>query len=120
VDAKSSTVRKSIMLFSTGVLTLVGFPRPTPACCPAYERDRRVTIADQEILILWDAERRLERFVRRAAFETTGGGDFGFLVPTPSQPALAEVPNAVFHRLRQATSAKVVRSYRADFMPLVI
>ncbi len=106
-------------VLAAAALALVCWARPAAACCTTYGRDGRVAIADQEILIVWDAERRFERFVRRAAFETTGSRDFGFLVPTPSKPALAEVPNIVFDRLREATRPKVVSGYTIDFMPLV-
>ena len=101
-------------------MALLGSLRPAAACCTVYPADRRVAIVDQEILIVWDAKNGLERFVRRAAFETPGGRDFGFLVPTPSVPALAEVPNAVFDRLRQATRPRVVTGYRIDVTPLVL
>jgi hypothetical protein len=107
-------------VLAAAALALVCWARPAAACCTTYGRDGRVAIADQEILIVWDAERRFERFVRRAAFETTGSRDFGFLVPTPSKPALAEVPNIVFDRLREATRPKVVSGYTIDFMPLVL
>ena len=120
MDGKSGLIRRSLILSLAGLLTLVGRARPVAACCPVHERNERVTIADQEILILWDPERSLERFVRRASFETAVGRDFGFLVPTPSKPALAEIPNAVFDRLRKATSPKVVNGYRANFTPLVL
>jgi hypothetical protein len=90
------------------------------ACCPAFAEGARVAIADQEILIVWDQERGIEHFVRRAGFETAGRSDFGFLVPTPTKPALAEAPTGVFDALRDATKPVPEAHYQPDLMPLVL
>ncbi|MEZ6188622.1 MAG: DUF2330 domain-containing protein [Planctomycetota bacterium] len=76
------------------------------ACCPAMPAGARVKIADQEVLIVYDAERGVEHFVRSAAFESEAEG-FGFLVPTPSQPTLAEADPWVFEALRDVTRPPV-------------
>ena len=51
-------------------------------------------IAEESAVIVWEGATRTEHFVRRATFATTAA-DFGFLVPTPSKPELAEVVKAV-------------------------
>jgi hypothetical protein len=70
-----------------------------------------VAMAAEEALVVWDAEARVEHFVRRASFET-GAKDFGFLVPTPGKPELAEADGGVFGRLAQAIAPEVVRERR--------
>jgi hypothetical protein len=82
-------------------------PRTGKTCAPAPRPDQSVHIADEEALIVWDAAKRTEHFVRRASFRTEGpagaANDFGFLVPTPTQPTLGEADNAVFASLEGAT-----------------
>jgi hypothetical protein len=82
-------------------------PAPAHACAIAPPPDIRVRMDAEEALIVWDAERRIEHFVRRAAFESAGD-DFGFLVPTPSRPELAEADDQVFDRLASATRPEVI------------
>lgn len=79
---------------------------PADACCPAPPLGQRVQIADQEILIVWDAATRTEHFIRRASFSTRLPS-FGFLVPTPGVPSLGEAPDALFDRLTEAIRPKV-------------
>ncbi|HET6880780.1 MAG TPA: DUF2330 domain-containing protein [Pirellulales bacterium] len=55
----------------------------------------RVEIADEEAIILWDAHSKTEHFIRRSSFRSEAKV-FGFLVPTPTQPTLAEVDNEAF------------------------
>ncbi len=82
-------------------------PRPSEACAPAPHPDQIIRIADEEALIVWDAARKTEHFVRRASFRHEGAKgkatDFGFLVPTPTQPTLGEASDSVFATLEGAT-----------------
>ena len=97
-------------------LAIVLFLRDTPpcvdACCPAYRLGQEFRIADQRILIAWDPETKIEHFVREAAFkrpeqmqDANGqarqdtGRDFGFLVPSPSEPQIEEADASVFGSL---------------------
>jgi len=66
-------------------------------------------MADEEALIVWDAERGMQHFVRRAAFHTEAD-DFGFLVPTPARPELAEADDDVFARLAEVIQPAVVHT----------
>jgi hypothetical protein len=80
--------------------------RPAPvarACAPVTRGGERVEIAAERALVVWDPVRRIEHFVRAAAFETASR-DFGFLVPTPSVPTLAAETRALFDAL--ATHAR--------------
>ena len=60
------------------------------ACAPAPRAGEVVRITDEAALIVWDPKTKTEHFIRSASFATTAK-DFGFLVPTPSQPELSEV-----------------------------
>lgn len=84
-------------------------PRAVEACAPAPRPGHEVRIAGEEALIVWEGATKTEHFVRRGRFEVHGDGgptDFGFLVPTPSKPALAETSDAVFDELERATRPK--------------
>ena len=62
----------------------------------------------------------MEHFVRRADFESeTVPKDFGFLVPTPPQPKLSEVPDLVFDQLGEVMKPeiKVEKVTKISFMP---
>ena len=67
------------------------------ACCPAGPKGRSVVNADQTVIIIWDAARKMQHFIRKASFKSEAD-DFGFLVPSPSQPELAESSNDAFVR----------------------
>jgi hypothetical protein len=85
------------------------------ACAIAPPESEHVRMEAEEALIVWDAKAGVEHFIRRAAFETASK-DFGFLVPTPSKPTLAEADDAVFARLEEHTKPEVVtkRSYEVE------
>jgi hypothetical protein len=70
-------------------------------------RGARVAIATESAVIVWDEKTRTQHFIRRAAFDTRVPY-FGFLVPTPTQPKLAEAPDALFNRLEVWTRPQVV------------
>lgn len=100
----------SLMLaFGLSACPLLG---PMRACCPVGPTGKPVVNADQTVIILWDAPTRTQHFIRQASFKSAAD-DFGFLVPTPSQPKLDESGNEVFTLLRQRTEPerkKVARS----------
>lgn len=91
----------------TGALAL---PCPARACGTAWPPGARVQIADEEAVIVWDAKAKREDFVRRASFRGTAA-EFGFLVPTPAKPELAEVPDQVFFGLEDITRPEVVSQH---------
>ncbi len=89
--------------------------RPAEPCAPAPPKGAIVETADEEAVIVWDAEHHVEHFIRRAVFRSTAKA-FGFLVPTPTQPKLGEVPDRVFDELGWAIAPKV-RIERSGFEP---
>ncbi|MFO0804824.1 MAG: DUF2330 domain-containing protein [Gemmataceae bacterium] len=79
---------------------------PSPACAPAPMRGEYVEITQETALIIWDRESKTEHFIRRANFQSSSP-DFGFLVPTPVQPELAEADESVFDHLSAYTAPKI-------------
>jgi len=77
--------------------------RAAQACAPAPPEGAHVSIVAEEAIIIWDAAKGVEHFIRRADFETDASS-FGFIVPTPTEPELAEAPRNLF-----ATFAGLVR-----------
>lgn len=71
---------------------------PRASACAALGRSGPISIVGEEALIVWDPAARREHFVRTADF-AGADPDFGFLVPTPSRPELAEEPDSLFARL---------------------
>ncbi len=80
---------------------------PAPACCPAPPSWRMPVVnADQSVIIIWDAATKTQHFIRKASFKSDAD-DFGFLVPTPAQPILAEAGNDAFATLADVTAPPV-------------
>src|SRR5262245_46839213 len=73
-----------------------------PACSPAPPSGKAVVNADQSVIILWDADTKTQHFIRKASFKSDAD-DFGFLVPTPTQPELNESGNEAFPYLQKLT-----------------
>ena len=65
-----------------------------------------VAIADESAIILWNAAAKTQHFIRRASFNTAAK-DFGFLVPSPGRPTLAESDDAAFELLAKITAPRV-------------
>ncbi len=97
----------SVSLWLLSVILLVGAlalaATPTPACCPARPiSGKPVVNADQSVVLIWDEATKTEHFIRRASFQGDAT-DFGFVVPSPSQPELSESGNEAFPYLQKIT-----------------
>lgn len=82
----------------------------TRACCPAWRRGEMVRIADQRILVAFDPRTGVEHFVREARFagdRADADGSFGFLVPSPAEPEIAEADGGVFDVLERLSSPRI-------------
>jgi Uncharacterized protein conserved in bacteria (DUF2330) len=101
----------AIPAFAGIVLLLSIQSRSIEACCPAPRSGEPVVNADQSIVIIWDAANQMQHFIRRASFKSEGE-DFGFLVPSPSKPELAESGNEAFPLLQQITEPEVITQNR--------
>lgn len=64
-------------------------------CCLAFSMSNPMSLVDEKAIIVWDAERKLEHFVRQASFEGEAA-DFGFIVPSPTEPKVAEAEEEAF------------------------
>lgn len=104
-------------------LSLSFAARVAAACAPAPPPGVTVTIAEESAIIVWDEASKREHFIRRASFHASGKGafqDFGFLVPTPDKPELAEVADEVFTRLEEATKPEVVHKHELVVEPTAL
>jgi len=93
------TMSPSRVLAALCAAALLTAPTGATPCAFVGGAELRVRIDAEEALIVWDAARRTEHFIRRADFRKERGGAFGFLVPTPTRPTLAEADEGVFSRL---------------------
>jgi hypothetical protein len=80
---------------------------PAPGCAPVTRAGGRVTIASESAIIIWDEKTKTEHFIRRASFETRVPY-FGFLVPSPTTPELAEAPDQLFKDLEEWSKPETV------------
>lgn len=89
------------------------------ACAPAPHAGDEIAIVEESAVIVWDAAAQTEHFIRHATFHGKGR-DFGFLVPTPGVPALAEVGDEIFDKLEARTQRETISRTRKelDFTPL--
>jgi hypothetical protein len=87
---------------------------PAQACCPAPPQGRAAVNADQTVILVWDAVAKTEHFIRRATFKGDTN-DFGFIVPTPNQPELAESGDAAFPAFAKITAPEVHRVKRSPW-----
>jgi hypothetical protein len=87
--------------------------RSARACGLAAGANERVEIDTEGALIVWDGKRHLEHFVRSATFHTTAKS-FGFLVPTPTRPTLADADSQAFQALLDITRPAVEQEWRLD------
>lgn len=85
------------------------------ACASLGEGELPPRVSQESAIIVWDAAHHREHFIRRATFETMSR-DAGFLVPTPTIPALAEANDAAFtgftELLRPKKVEEIQRTYR--------
>lgn len=78
------------------------------ACCPAPRGGGVVLNADQTVIMIWDAAKQTQHFIRQATFASKEQ-DFGFLIPSPTQPELEEAGNEAFPYLAKLTAPEVIR-----------
>jgi hypothetical protein len=67
-----------------------------------------VVNADQTVIIIWDAATKTQHFIRRASFKSEGD-NFGFIIPSPQQPTLAEAGNDAFPYLFKLTEPETIK-----------
>jgi hypothetical protein len=102
--------RNRVRRFSLGLLAaaLAGFLTPQAArtaCCYFSAKDADVLQPAQKAFITWDAEKQRETFTVQPKFEGNAL-EFGMVIPTPSQPKLAEMPRDFFKEFAVYTILK--------------
>lgn len=106
----SHRVGLAFLLFLS-LLGLLGIIPSLPACCPAPPSGKPVVNADQTVILIWDAATKTQHFIRKASFKGQAD-DFGFLVPSPTQPELDESGNDAFPFLQKLTEPEIKRMPR--------
>jgi hypothetical protein len=84
-------------------------PRDVSGCAPFVNLADYVANADQTVIMIWDADKKVQHFIRQANFKTDAQ-DFGFIVPSPNQPELASANNQAFQFCLQLTAPKIIHS----------
>jgi hypothetical protein len=107
------TAKTRSTAFGGGVLIALFAPIVVRACCPAPPSGKTVVNADQTVILIWDAATKTEHFIRKATFKSEAD-DFGFLIPSPAQPELAESGNEAFPFLQKLTEPEVERRSRPN------
>ena len=96
------TIRVLLAALLLGIALLSTSAPPLPGCCPAPPSGKPVVNADQTVILIWDAATKIQHFIRKASFKSEAD-DFGFLVPSPTQPDLEESGNEAFPYLLKVT-----------------
>jgi uncharacterized protein DUF2330 len=92
--------------------------RTAQGCAPVWGRiDTPIAIAEESAVIIWDAGQKIQHFIRWARFENASQ-DFGFLVPTPTQPQLKEADDNIFYHFEEWTAPKIVKTNELSFEPM--
>jgi Uncharacterized protein conserved in bacteria (DUF2330) len=109
----------SIAVLIAAGSTLVSLALPDAEGCAAVRRpqDPPIVIAEESAIIVWDSVKKVEHFIRRAAFDTPSP-DFGFLVPTPDVPTLKELNDALFRDADRWIQPKIVEKASFRFGPM--
>src|SRR5688572_26459829 len=102
----------SLLALSLGVVFLaVAAGDRTHACAWVTKAGDHIDVTTEAALIVWDEKAKKQHFIRRATFDAKVPY-FGFLVPTPSQPELAEAPDELFTDLLNWTRPEVRKEKR--------
>lgn len=80
------------------ILFLASLGVPALACFAVSSKKEPVVLADEKILTIWDAGSGTQHLIREASFQGKAK-KFGFIVPTPTVPTVAEAKNEVFSHL---------------------
>ena len=88
-------LRLLVVLVGLSVSTNIGW-----TCCLAFADGTPMTLVGERAIIVWDAARQREHFVREASFDGEAK-DFGFIVPAPTKPEVAEADEEAFQVLER-------------------
>ena len=96
------------IIIVSGIITLpMVFPRDGFACAIAYSaQGQNVGAMTEKTVIIWDAEKKIEHFVRSIDFDIDGKS-LGFIVPTPTVPVVKEADLSIFLSLNRLIDCKL-------------
>jgi hypothetical protein len=101
-------------------VALLALTQPNADGCAAVPRNGEpyIRIAEESALIIWNPAKKVQHFIRRAAFDTKSP-DFGFLVPTPNMPEtpFKEIEDHTFEQAQSWMRPKIVRQNKLNFTP---
>lgn len=100
--------RRPTALVILAALVTAAPPDRAESCCPAPPSGKPVVNADQTVIPIWDAATKTQHFIRKATFKSDAD-DFGFLIPSPAKPDLAESGNEALPTLQKLTEPEVVQ-----------
>ncbi|MCZ6679963.1 MAG: DUF2330 domain-containing protein [Candidatus Poribacteria bacterium] len=86
-------------------LTVMAPTLAESACCYFAAKDKDVLQPAQKAFITWNPLEKTESFTVQPKFEGNAA-DFGMVIPTPTQPKLAEIPREFFKELAVFTILK--------------
>ena len=101
------------LIVLTGFLFTLSLPT-ADGCAAVRQKDGpSISIAEESAIIVWDPVKKVQHFIRRAAFDTKSP-DFGFLVPTPTLPELPlkTVEDGIFGTIDRWLLPKTVEQSR--------
>ncbi len=103
------------LLVAALAATVALLPAPAPGCGLVSPAGGSTVAVGEVAVVIWDDAAGVEHFTRSALFRGTTAG-FGFLVPTPGQPTLADAPGPISDRLEALTGPRVeARKRLAEF-----
>src|SRR4051794_16429574 len=103
----------SAITLASAVLTA---PTCHAACCYFSAKNADVLQPAQKAFITWDPVEKVETFTVQPKFEGNAL-DFGMVIPTPSQPKLAEMPRDFFKELAVFTILKKREQPQSKLLP---
>ncbi len=107
-------MRVFLLLMAVTAVAMIPSP-PADGCAIPWRENEPVRVDSEDALIIWDAATQTEHFIRRARFQTDAK-DFGFMVPTPTEPELAEADDSIFSTLVDLTKPRI--EYRTQIVKM--
>lgn len=112
----------AFLLLGTVGMVWMFHPSEVDGCAVVRRGDEKgasIRIAEEGAIIVWDPVKKIEHFIRRAAFDTQSP-DFGFLVPTPTKPDLHDqVDDELFAAMDEWILPRTVVRERFRYTPLI-
>ncbi len=108
------------LIAATSAVLVMSLPEADGCAAVRRPSEPSIQIAEESAIIVWDPVKKVQHFIRRAAFDTQSP-DFGFLVPTPTMPQtpLAVVEDGIFRAADTWILPKTVEETQWSFEPLM-